>query len=276
MYQVEAFITQGDSKLTPDGTVIVLGMGEVGFPLFKILSTKFDCIGIDIKPEAITKPCSVMHICYPFQIPDFIGTTVGYILKYRPALTIINSTVAPGTTRKVQEAAGDWALAYSPVRGKHARMEADMLRYKKFVGASRPDVLQQALEDFNQAGFKTAAFRSPEVAEVSKLLETTYLGILIAWAQEVERFAARYQGTFEDVKAFTEEIDFLPSHIFPGYIGGHCVMPNIAILRSQFESSFLDTIVESNEAKKQQLSTTAAMEQRRPVSDISETEKRLG
>jgi UDP-N-acetyl-D-mannosaminuronate dehydrogenase len=244
--------------LANDGVVIVLGTGEVGRPILNILSKQFDCVAVDIKPVDISQPCSVLHICYPFQIPDFVGTTMGYVNKYQPALTIINSTVAPGTTRKVQEAVGDRALAYSPVRGKHARMEAEMLHYKKFVGACRPDALHQALNHFNQAGFKTAAFRTPELAEISKLLETTYLGILIAWAQEVERITGQYDGTFEDVKAFIEEIDFLPSHIFPGQIGGHCVMPNIAILRTQLQSKFLDTVVESNELKAAQLLAVTA------------------
>jgi UDP-N-acetyl-D-mannosaminuronate dehydrogenase len=198
-----------------------------------------------------------MHVCYPFQIPDFVGTTVSYINKYRPTLTIINSTVAPGTTRKVQEAVGDREVAYSPVRGKHARMETDMLRYKKFVAAFHSDALQHALDHFCQAGFQTATFRSPEMAEISKLIETTYLGVLIAWAQETERFAAVYDGSFEEVKVFIEEIDFLPSHIFPGYIGGHCVIPNIAMLQTQLKSKFLETIVESNELKRKQLLTAA-------------------
>ena len=71
----------------------------------------------------------------------------------------------------------------------------------------------------------------------------------MGWAQEVERIAAHFGGTFEEVSLFIEEIDFLPSHIFPGFIGGHCVMPNIDILRAEIDSKFLTSIVESNETK---------------------------
>src|SRR5207253_10103161 len=102
------------------------------------------------------------------------------------------------------------------VRGKNVMMGTDMHRYKKFVAALRPDALQQAMDNFGRAGFQTGNFGTPEMAELSKLIETTYFGILIAWAQETERFAAVYDGSFEEVKAFIEEIDFLPSHIFPG------------------------------------------------------------
>jgi UDP-N-acetyl-D-mannosaminuronate dehydrogenase len=233
--------------------VLVVGTGEIGRPLLHILNRAFPTVGVDIAPVEIPGPCAVMHVCYPFAIPDFIGTTVNYIEKYQPELTIINSTVVPETTRAIQEAAGDRLVAFSPVRGKHVCMESDLLRYKKFVAAPRPEALGKALDHFTQAGFKTGTFRTPELAELSKLVETTWLGILIGWAQEVERFAAHYNGSFEDVNAFIEEINFLPSHVFPGHIGGHCVMPNIGILKTQFQSRFLDAVVESNASKEPEL-----------------------
>src|SRR5205807_5974780 len=131
--------------------VLVAGTGEVGKPLFRILSKTFDCVGVDIEPVAIHEPCGVLHVCYPFQIPDFVRVTAEYICKYSPRVTIINSTVAPGTTRTIQELVGDYAVAYSPIRGKHVRMEQDLLRYKKFVAAPRSKALQLALMHFRQA-----------------------------------------------------------------------------------------------------------------------------
>jgi UDP-N-acetyl-D-mannosaminuronate dehydrogenase len=234
------------------GRVVILGMGEIGRPLAQILSKSYQCYEVDIAPVEIKESCSVLHICYPFQIPDFVGMTLRYIQKYKPALVIINSTVAPGTTEAIYASSGCVPTAYSPVRGKHARMQQDMLHYKKFVGGCDPDSTAAALTHFAGAGFMTATFRSPRLGELSKLLETTYFGILIGWAQEVERIAHAQGGEFNDVNAFVEEIDFLPSHIFPGVIGGHCVMPNIAILQQQHPSSFLRAVVESNELKQEQ------------------------
>jgi UDP-N-acetyl-D-mannosaminuronate dehydrogenase len=234
-----------------DSTVVIAGMGEVGRPLGQILSRAFDCIAVDIEPVEIAKSCDVLHICYPFQIAHFVETTVDYTHKYEPTLTVINSTVAPGTTRAIQARLGTRLLAYSPVRGKHAHMEAEMLYYRKFISACTPRALEYAVSHFLAAGFHTDTFRTPEIAELSKLLETTYFGTLIAWAQEVERFAARYNATFDDVNAFVKEVDFLPSHIFPGHIGGHCVMPNILILQEHFRSLLLDAIVVSNATKRE-------------------------
>jgi len=224
-------------------------MGEVGKPLFRILSGCYSCVAVDVEPVQVQQSCDVLHVCYPFQIPDFVGITKQYIEGYKPRVTVINSTVAPGTTRHIESLVRDSAVVYSPVRGKHRNMESDMLRYKKFVAGSDPRAVRQIQNHFSSAGFQTDTFRTPELGELSKLLETSWLGILIAWTQEMQRFAERCGGTFEEVNAFIKEVDFLPSHIFPGHIGGHCVMPNIAILRTQFQSAWFDAIVESNREK---------------------------
>ena len=233
-------------------TVIVAGTGEVGRPLLNILSRTYDCTGIDIEPVAVDRPCSVFHVCYPFQIRDFLGITAGYVRRYQPKLVIINSTVAPGTSRKVQEQV-DAPVVFSAVRGKHVKMEQDMLHYKKFVAGFNPESTEAAARHFSGAGFSTGTFRNPEIAELSKLVETTWLGVLVGWAQEIERMAAEVDGSYEEVNEFIKEISFLPTHVFPGKIGGHCVMPNIDMLRKRFSSKLLDAIVESNAAKEKKL-----------------------
>ncbi len=239
-----------------ESSVIIVGMGEVGRPLFDILSRVYACVGVDVEPVQIDRPCSVLHICFPYQMKDFVGTTASYIEKYKPELTIINSTLGVGTTRKVQERVKA-PVVYSPVRGKHAKMVQDMLYYKKFVAGFDSKNAQTAAEHFSKAGFQVAQFRTPEVGELSKLLETTWLGMLIGWAQDVERLAGECGATYEEVNSFIKEISFLPSNVFPGRIGGHCVMPNIAILRTRFSSSYLDAIAESNERKERGLQKLA-------------------
>jgi len=62
-----------------------------------------------------------------------------------------------------------------------------------------------------------------------------------------------------EVGKFFREIAYLPNVLFqPGYIGGHCVMPNIALLQTRFQSEFLEVMKRSNEARKAEL---AAQEQ---------------
>ena len=239
----------------PEEAVVIVGLGEVGKPLLNILSKTYDCVGVDIQPVALGRPCSVMHLCIPFQIHDFLGIACSYMEKYKPRVTVLNSTVAPGTTDELAALSGR-AVAYSPVRGKHVKMETDMLRYKKYVGSDNPGVADSVIQHFKAAGFKTDRFKNSRVGELSKLLETTWLGMLVGWAQEVERIAAAYGASYEDVNSFVEEIDFLP-RVFPGLIGGHCVMPNISILQAQLQSDFLDAIVKSNKTKRDALQKDA-------------------
>ncbi len=76
-----------------------------------------------------------MHVCYPFQMDDFIGQTARYIDQFKPQLTIVNSTVAVGTTRTIAEKTGS-SVVNSPVRGKHVKMFEELCKYAKFVGVS--------------------------------------------------------------------------------------------------------------------------------------------
>lgn len=231
--------------------VIVAGLGEVGKPLLRILERTYTCRGIDLAPVDIECPCSVLHICYPFQVKNFEGVTVVYVEKYKPELVIIHSTVQINTTKRIQDRV-QVPIVYSPVRGKHARMEQELLHYQKFIGTDNRQAREQACQHLSGAGLQVATFPNAETAELSKLVETTWLGVLVGWAQDVERMAAEYGASYEEVNRFVEEISYLP-RVFPGHIGGHCVMPNIAILRDRFRSRFLDAVVESNGMKEKQL-----------------------
>lgn len=230
--------------------VLVVGLGEVGKPLLAILSQHYRAIGIDIALPAEPIPkADVMHICYPFDIHDFVGETVRYIARFKPSLTIINSTVGVGTTRNIAgRSSAD--VVHSPVRGKHARMQEEMHYYTKFIGALDPIAAQKAARHFGSSGFRTRVLSSPETTELGKLTETTYFGVMIAWAQEVERYCDRVGADYNEVVSLCDEITFFPpAKFFPGVIGGHCVMPNIKILSELDRSFFLEAIQASNEMK---------------------------
>jgi len=230
--------------------IVVVGLGEVGKPLMELLSEKYWVVGVDVTPPAEDPTgADVLHICFPFQVRDFVGEASRYIKEFRPKLTIINSTVEVGTTRSVADKSGA-PIAYSPVRGKHAHMLEDLRRYTKFVGGVDESSATQAALHFEGAGLKTKTLSSSEAAELAKLTETTYFGLMITWAQEVERYADRVGATYDEVVSFYDEIDFFPPvKYFPGIIGGHCVMPNIELLRHLTDSELLRTIKASNEEK---------------------------
>jgi UDP-N-acetyl-D-mannosaminuronate dehydrogenase len=236
--------------VSKEDSVVVVGLGEVGRPLLQLLTGHYQVIGVDITlPSEPTGFVDILHICYPFEIKDFVSETARYIDLFKPKVTVINSTVGVGTTRVIAERTGA-AVVNSPVRGKHARMLQELGKYTKFIGALDPAIGKYVAAHFEGAGVKTKVLPAPEATEVAKLTETTYFGLMIAWAQEVERYCDQAGLSYEDVIGFYEEISFFPStKYFPGIIGGHCVLPNIKILRTFDDSSLLRAIETSNRAK---------------------------
>jgi UDP-N-acetyl-D-mannosaminuronate dehydrogenase len=234
--------------------VIVIGLGEVGEPLLELLSPHHDAAGVDVDTAAPDdgKRVSVMHVCFPFEIDDFVGETARYVERFEPRLTIIDSTVGVGTTRAVHDRTGT-PVVHSPVRGKHTRMGDELRRYTKYIGALNPFSGREAAAHFEAAGMSTKVLGSPEATELAKLTETTYFGLLIAWAQDVARYCDQVGADYDEVVSFYEEIDFFPPvKYFPGVIGGHCVMPNIDILSRLDESDFLRAIQASNARRLEQ------------------------
>lgn len=236
-----------------NGTIVVAGLGEIGRPLYELIRERFETVGVDIDPVEAQGQCDILHVCFPYAIEDFVGTCATYANTYNPSLVIINSTVAPGTSRQVASAIGR-PVVNSPVRGKHIRMKEDLLYYTKFVGGVDEQSSQKAADHFRAIGLKTLILSSPEATELAKLTETTYFGVLIAWAQEVERYCNRLSVDYNEVVSFYDEINFFPPvKYFPGIIGGHCVMPNIKILKGVFASDMLDALEKSNQVKRNSL-----------------------
>lgn len=249
MKALVAFVKGGSMAVKRKDKVAVVGIGEIGKPLFELFSQHHEAVGVDITPVERIEQVDYLHICYPFQIQGFVGETVRYIALFRPALTIINSTVAVGTTRTIAEQTRT-AVVNSPVRGKHTRMLDEMRMYTKFVGAVDARAGERAARHFESVGLKTKILSSPEATELAKLTETTYFGLMIAWAQEVERYCAQWGEEYDEVVSFYDEIKFFPPvKYFPGIIGGHCVMQNIEILNKRDHSVILAAIKASNQMK---------------------------
>jgi len=160
--------------------------------------------------------------------------------------------VGIGTTRTIAERSGK-DVVHSPVRGKHVRMLEELRHYVKFVGAINPEAGKLAAEHFESIGMKTKVLTTPEASELAKLTETTYFGLMIAWAQEPERYADQIGQNYDEIVSFYEEIGFFPPvKYFPGIIGGHCVMPNIELLKRFTTSDILNAIEAWNRKKMQQ------------------------
>lgn len=232
------------------GKPLIVGLGEVGGALATVLESAGPVLRQDLKPVELAEPVGVMHICIPFRVPEqFVCTVAGYAARFHPSLVIVHSTVVPGTTRQLA-AATSVPVAYSPVRGKHVKMVEDLRHYTKFVAALTPAIGAAAARQLEAAGMKTSLMERPETLELAKLAETTYFGLQIAFAQELNRYASRVGAGYDDAIRFFAEVDFLPRKpYFPGFIGGHCVIPNIQLLEQIASSPLLHAILDSNELR---------------------------
>jgi len=254
----------------PKETVLVVGLGEVGHALFELFkeSGKFDVYGFDLSKEkmqsitgttGLPKDVDVMHICYPCTKQEkFIETTVDYVGKVKPKLTIIESTVPPGTTQKIYELMKS-PIVHSPIRGMHKSLETmkkDILFWSKYTGGVTKESAEVARKHFEKLGLKVKVLKSPMETELAKLFETTYRAWMIACFQEMHRISRHFGADFEEVVDMLEDIHRLrlnkPIH-YPDVIGGHCVIPNTELLLSVYNSEFLRLILESNEKRKEEI-----------------------
>src|SRR5579885_369073 len=233
---------------------LVVGVGEVGGALAIALERSEPVLRHDLAPVKFDSPIGVMHLCIPFvSQSQFEEAALSYIERFHPRLTIVNSTVLPGTTRRLATRGGA-CVAFSPVRGKHAHMVEDLFRYTKFVSAPDPDVARAAAGHFASAGFQTRITSKVETLELSKLAETTYFGVLIGFAQELNRYAEQLGADYFETTDFFDEIGFLPKvRYYPGFIGGHCVIPNIGLLKQIRDSDLLNAILSSNERRAKEI-----------------------
>jgi UDP-N-acetyl-D-mannosaminuronate dehydrogenase len=236
------------------GQILIVGLGEVGLALASVIERRRPVLRHDLERREFSGQIEVMHICIPFQREQqFEDQVVSYMERFRPRLTVINSTVKPGTTRSIIQRT-TLPIAYSPVRGKHAHMADDLVRYVKYIAADSSEAAGEASAHYQAIGMRTRVVNNLEALEVAKLAETTNFGVLIAFAQELNRYAGKVGGDYEQILAFFSEIDFLPStRYFPGFIGGHCVIPNIHLLLKTQNSPLLKAVLDSNAMRAQEL-----------------------
>ncbi|MBF6568309.1 MAG: GDP-mannose dehydrogenase [Candidatus Binataceae bacterium] len=233
-----------------ENATLVVGLGEVGGAIAAIVERTETVLRHDLERVEIAASVDVMHLCIPFKSSaQFEASAIEYVERFKPALTIIHSTVMPGTTRAIARNSRS-AVAYSPVRGKHVRMQEDLLRYVKFVAALTDADAALAETHLQNVGMKTRRMAKVETLELAKLAETTYFGVCIAFAQELNRYADHVRADYQEAIEFFHEVECLPrTEYFPGVIGGHCVMPNIELLLRVAPSPVLAAIVESNERR---------------------------
>lgn len=228
---------------------VVVGLGEIGKPIFNIISKSTPTIGYDINQKLVDKKLlekfdkmktSMMHICIPLT-KNFESNVISYYKKFKPEIIIMHSTISPGTTEHLQSKLSI-PLIYSAVRGVHRRMAYDIKRYTKFFAiTSNAPRKQFAITEYSKllkkCGIKTKKMSNSRTLELAKIIcDTSYLGWLVNYAQISNTIAMQHGVDYDEMWSFSDEIHkYLGNRpkMYPGIIGGHCVIPNLELIHNQ-------------------------------------------
>lgn len=236
---------------------LIIGNGEVGSALAKVLGATYAIEVKDIEDKAIKPGFDVMHVCLNFAAmsqDDFVNTVREYAFYYAARLIDNCATVTPGTTRML----GDNAC-HSTTRGLHPHLAESILTFEKFIAGPCAGELAAS---YRLAGVKCRTYNKPETTELAHPLSNAYYGVCLAFMDEAYELCRQHGVDFmEAVVAYNQahnagylELDHpgkLRPILYPphGQIGGHCVREGARIL--------LDSVPESVRAKLHQISVVA-------------------
>lgn len=227
---------------------VVTGIGEIGKPILQLISKRTPTIGYDINEKIIDKKLTAkyeklktrfLHICIPFT-QNFTQDIILLNRKFDPQSIVIHSTISPNTTKQIQEKL-PIPVIYSATRGVHKRMLYDLKRYTKFFALDIKVMhakwaSSQYSKLMKKCGVKTKRMSNPLTLELAKILcDTSYYGWLITYAQLTNIIALKQKVDYDEMWSFAYEIHkFLGNRpkMFPGFIGGHCVIPNLDLINN--------------------------------------------
>jgi len=115
----------------------------------------------------------------------------------------------------------------------------DMKKYTKFfaIENNAPNkkwACSEFMKLLKKSGLKAKRMSTPMTLELGKILcDTSYYGWLINFAQITKVIADKKNIDYDEMWSFSDEIHtFLGNRpkMFPGFIGGHCVIPNLELL----------------------------------------------
>ena len=233
----------------------IVGHGQVGQAVAKLYSetdtTKtwfsFDKILIYDPYQGMMDDISdvdILNVCIPYT-KDFVSVVSD--LPTANWYTVIHSTVPVGTTEKFGH-----KFLHSPVRGVHPNLYEGLKTFVKFIGGD--EQLAQAYSGhLKTLGIETHICKDAKTTELSKLADTTYYGLCIAFTSDMKKLCDEYDLDFMEVmtkynNTYNEGYKKLgnPNVVRPvlyptDKIGGHCIIPNAKLLpRTKLIDGLLD------------------------------------
>jgi len=244
-----------------DGSKIgILGYGEVGEAIAQFyknprLRKRFGGQAKikDLDRNDGLKGIEVLHICLPWK-ENFIEIVKKEIKEIKPKLTIIHSTVAIGTTKKIISGLprAYRGVVHSPVRGIHPKLFEGIKTFVKYIGADNKKAGEMAKRHLENLGIKTKLLTPSAATEALKLWDTTQYAWMIVLNKEIKKWCDKKGLNFNAVyseanKSYNEGYrklgrpEVVRSYLkyMLGKIGGHCVVSNCRILDSEIAKFIL-------------------------------------
>lgn len=191
---------------------------------------------------SVVPDCDVLFVCVPTpfdanKTPDlsYVHAAADGIADHlrRGQLVVIQSTTYPGTTQEAVRprlergglcAGRDFYLAFSPERIDPGVSEHTVLNTPKVVGGVTPTCGALAAAILSTLGPPVHLVSSPQVAEMTKLLENIFRAVNIALVNELAVLCERMGIDMWEVvdAAATKPFGFMPFRPGAG-VGGHCI-----------------------------------------------------
>ena len=184
----------------------------------------------------------VVVICVPTPLGEDRNPNLSYLLSSvksvserlkQDTLIVIESTVAPGTTRNllvpiIEKEFGSITdrlhIAFSPERVDPQNQTWNITNTPKLIAGLTPKSKKMAVDFYSNIVANIVECDSIEVAETAKLLENTFRLINISFINEFRVFCDLLGINIEEVikVAATKPYGFMPFYPSLG-IGGHCI-----------------------------------------------------
>lgn len=229
--------------------IFILGYGQIGqsisqfYPKESVVFKDKDPLNEEEYKKAVN--ADVMHVCIPYS-RLFRKVVINMINEFKPKLTIIHSTVNPGTTN-VLYLKTRANIVYSPVEGRHPNLYSSIKTFTKIISSYTEIGLKLAEAHFKEIGIKTKLFPMPLDAEIGKLLSTSYYGWNILFNKAAYKYCKEKGSNFsyayeEYNKIYNENYSSIEQNQFvrpilkfmSGTTGGHCIGNNYKILKRKF------------------------------------------
>ncbi len=219
--------------------------------------------------------CDAIVICVPTPLANRREPDLSYLVDaatqlsrvlHEGRLVVLESTTYPGTTRErllpILEESGlavgrEFNLAYSPERIDPGRTDHTIHNTPKIVGGMTDECRSRAAELYRLICDEVVEVSSPEIAELSKLLENIFRSVNIALVNELAQLCDRMGIDVWEVvdAAATKPFGFMRFDPGPG-MGGHCLPVDPFYLaykarQHDFYTEFIELAGKLNQAQPQ-------------------------